>query len=617
MQLKLYFRQFFIIVISAFGYSLLNAKTLDHELFLKEIKNSSDHVYLQCLNKYDEYLEKFPDDIAVHIEKCKFIQFAQYDEYDDYNPNQEAFDSCSSLLASQFPGNPEVLLFQTKYLWGEELKEVFKKAENSVQENSTAWSNEMLGELYLKIANQHYWDKEYLTANKYIHQAIIHDIKHASSLNYARILIALDKKDEALEALIACPDTTSETYELSQKAELFVELKAFSNALELYKRINSIDSTYNNNVKMASTLEGIGEYGFARDYLVADTSKSWNKETALQRLLMHDLKYQDGDVCIETYNQYRDFGYLTDPLGAYRLKLFFAHPMQNWKLRDFLSLFVLAVVILFLAIIPFVWILPIYVVGHKWNFINGNKAFTTIWGLKAFWFVSAGYFIASLLALMADPEYLYSLSESSFSEAELSRERLGLISIYFILFFALFGFATLFKKNLMILFSSLWSFRKSIFTSIGILIVYRILCVSYVRFGITYFGISADDITMSSDFFLTTRQEIEAIIFCAGKFYGFLLICLLVPVYEEIIFRGVILDASHRYFNFTFANIFQSVLFAAIHLNLFLFPAFFIFGIITGYMRKNSGGLLPGIVFHVINNALAISVLLANNFNEI
>ena len=110
--------------------------------------------------------------------------------------------------------------------------------------------------------------------------------------------------------------------------------------------------------------------------------------------------------------------------------------------------------------------------------------------------------------------------------------------------------------------------------------------------------------------FLAGRQDIEAILAVGGSGIGFLLICLLVPFYEEIVFRGVILDACQRYLNFTAANVIQAVLFAAIHMSLYLFPVFLLFGLIAGFMRKNTGGLLAGIVFHVMNNTLAIGILL-------
>jgi membrane protease YdiL (CAAX protease family)/tetratricopeptide (TPR) repeat protein len=602
----------FLIVITFLYLSINNlpAKTLDHKSFLHEMENSSDQVYSQCLLKYDDYLKEFPNDVSVFIEKCKFIQFAQYDDYEDYNPNQAEFDSCVKNLTENFPNNPEVLIFQTSYLWGDELKNVFTVAEKSVKDSPEKWSNENLAIMYLKISDNYYWEEEYQLAYSYIKKAINKDKKYKSSLEHARILIEMNNKEKALDVLLSIVDTSKITWQLSQKADLLLQLEAYSEALELYKLIDEIDSTFNNNLELANTLEGVGKYDFARSYLIADTSQHWDKETALRNLLTHDIKYQDGEMCILTYNQYRDLGYLMDPIGIYRLKIFFLHPFQPLKFRDIISLLAFLLILALLLIVPSIWILPVYFIGHHFKLKDKNKSFTTLWGLKAFWLVSAGYLIASFFTIFVDPEIIYSHFNSSFYTPELSQSQLGLMAIVFISIFSIFGFTSLYKKNFFILLSSLWTIRKSILVGIGILLIYRILIGIYIKIGVYSFDISIDEIANIPNILLSSKQEIEAIITSYGKLIGFLIICLIVPIYEEIIFRGVIFDACQRYISFNSANVIQALLFATIHLNLFLFPVFFLFGFITGILRRKSGGLLPGIVFHIINNTLAISILL-------
>ncbi len=586
------------------------ADTLDHTVFLQQINNSSDVVYRTCLDKYDEYLKQNPNDIAVHIEKCKFIQLAQYDDEEGYNPNQEAFDSCASTLIKQFPSHPEIFLFQASYLWGDELKMVFKEAEAAVDNAPDDWSDAQLGKLYKDISYHYYLESEFPQAFTYIEKAIARDTTHKHSLEYARILIETDRRLDALNVLRSIKDTTRITWELSNKADLYLELEDYASALALYNLIDEIDSTYNNNVKIANTLEGVGEYHSARNYLVADTSMGWNKENALKKLLLHDLKFHSGDQGLSTYNAFRNFGYYTDPIAIYRLKLFLAHPFQPWKLRDILGLMTLQAMLLLLCAIPFVWILPVYFVGHYFNLVSRPKAYVSHWGLKAFWFVSTGYLLASFIAAWVEPGYFYSLIISSFDTTEISQEQEGRMGILFILIFAVFGLAALYKIPPKILVSNQWPIGKIILQGIGYFVLYKVMVNIYIMVVASGFGITIEDMTGLLSHFLATRQEIEAILAVGGAGIGFLLICLIVPIYEEIVFRGVILDAGQRYLNFKAANVIQALLFATIHLNLYLFPVFFLFGMITGIMRKQSGGLLAGIVFHVINNFLAMAVLL-------
>ena len=597
-----------IILILPFGV-VSGQKTLDHEVFLQKIANSSDNIYRECISEYDAYLEKFPDDVAVMVEKCKFIQYAQYDEEADYNPNQAEFDSCSASLIKRYPLDTEVLLFEISYLWGEDLEQVFEKAEASVKENPGDWNNEELAALYKAISENYYYDDENNQALDYIEKAIANDTVYSYFIDYARILLELNRKKEALDVLLSVQDTTEDTWRMSMKADMLLKLEAYQGALDVYHLIEKTDSTYNNNHELASALEGAGQYEPAREYLVADTAESWDKEGAVRDLLRYDLKHQDGSVCYESYNNLRDFGYLTDPIGLYRIKLFFLHPFQPWKFRDIIGILSLLVLLGLLAVIPYIWILPIHYLGKASGSALRKKPYEPAWGLKMFWFVSAGYLIASLFASVAEPETLYTLVNSSYFDraTEMTSTVMGHESLIFIIILAVFGFAAMYKVKPRVLLGDSWSVRRSLFMGLALLFAFKIASGIYIRLGMEKFDISIDDLASIPNIVLASKQEIEAIITTFGKLPALLLIGLLVPVYEEIIFRGVVLDACTRNMNFNVANILQASVFSLVHGSVFLFPAFFLFGILTGSMRKRSGGLLPGIIFHAFNN---ISVLL-------
>jgi len=598
-----------LLLLTLIPSSLLGGSKLSHEVFLKELENSNNQIYNKCLRIYDEYLTKHPNDINVQIEKCKFIQLAQYDDDEYYNPNQETFDSCASVLTKKYPTNPDVLIFQTTYLYEDELAEVFKKAEEAVNKNPEEWSNKSTSTLFLTMANRYYYDSKYDLAYSYIHRAIFYEEQYRASFEYARILYKKGSEQEALKALLENNDSTKSAWELNQKADLLLKLKAYPKALEIYNLIDEIDSTYNNNVELANTLEGIGEHDLSRKYLVADTSKNWDKSGAIRKLLEHDFKYQNGDSCIKTYHKYRDLGYSADPLGIYRIKLLFSHPFQALNFRDILGLLTLLLAFLIFLLIPSVWILPVYFIGHNWKLINQEKIKKTLWGLKSFWIISSGYLLASFVALLVDPDYLYSSLNSSFDTVEQTEDLQGKTMLIFVIISMMFGFGILFKSNFKILLSKNWSIKKSVLLAGILLIAYKIIAGIYIKIGFTGFDISVDDLTFITDIFLSIRPDIDSFINYYGIGTSFIFLGLIAPVYEEIMFRGVVLDSCSRYLNFTSANIIQASLFAIIHPSLFLFPAYFLFAIITGILRKKSGGLLSGIVFHAGNNILAILLM--------
>jgi len=112
-------------------------------------------------------------------------------------------------------------------------------------------------------------------------------------------------------------------------------------------------------------------------------------------------------------------------------------------------------------------------------------------------------------------------------------------------------------------------------------------------------------LTESSSVIASINESIISI----NKFYnpvlGFLFVVVLVPFYEEVLFRGIFLSACERNMRFVYANILQSIVFALVHQSLNLFVFYFAFGMIAGHYRQKSQGLIISTSMHMMNNLLA------------
>jgi membrane protease YdiL (CAAX protease family) len=84
--------------------------------------------------------------------------------------------------------------------------------------------------------------------------------------------------------------------------------------------------------------------------------------------------------------------------------------------------------------------------------------------------------------------------------------------------------------------------------------------------------------------------------------------CLLVPVFEEIFFRGLLLSWLNRHMRFTPALLAQAVLFAAMHVYPVAFPYAFLAGLATGYVRRATGSTFNTVLMHAINNVVLLLV---------
>ena len=99
--------------------------------------------------------------------------------------------------------------------------------------------------------------------------------------------------------------------------------------------------------------------------------------------------------------------------------------------------------------------------------------------------------------------------------------------------------------------------------------------------------------------------------------WGYFVVGLLAPVAEELVFRGAILRAllewcqrldseKLRFLKSHWTMIAVSaLLFALVHGNPAQMPHAFVIGLLLGWMYWRTGSVVPGVVFHWVNNSLA------------
>jgi membrane protease YdiL (CAAX protease family) len=83
----------------------------------------------------------------------------------------------------------------------------------------------------------------------------------------------------------------------------------------------------------------------------------------------------------------------------------------------------------------------------------------------------------------------------------------------------------------------------------------------------------------------------------------------LVPIAEEIYFRGYVFRAYYDQKGPLQAYLFSAALFAVVHLNLQAFVPIFAVGLFLAFLYRHTGSILPGILAHAFNNAVAFAVL--------
>jgi membrane protease YdiL (CAAX protease family) len=85
-------------------------------------------------------------------------------------------------------------------------------------------------------------------------------------------------------------------------------------------------------------------------------------------------------------------------------------------------------------------------------------------------------------------------------------------------------------------------------------------------------------------------------------------VVVIAPIYEEIIFRGILLKGMANKINPNLALVVSAILFAIVHLNIPQGINAFFLGLIIGFIYLSTGSIYLSIFAHFVNNFLAITV---------
>jgi membrane protease YdiL (CAAX protease family) len=88
--------------------------------------------------------------------------------------------------------------------------------------------------------------------------------------------------------------------------------------------------------------------------------------------------------------------------------------------------------------------------------------------------------------------------------------------------------------------------------------------------------------------------------------FGYLVIGLMAPLAEEIVFRGAILRSLLKWTSRHWLAIALSALcFALVHANPAQMPHAFLVGLLLGWMYYRTGSIIPCVTYHWVNNSVA------------
>lgn len=162
------------------------------------------------------------------------------------------------------------------------------------------------------------------------------------------------------------------------------------------------------------------------------------------------------------------------------------------------------------------------------------------------------------------------------------------------------------------------NFRRDIFKKVkyskkiiplGVMSVGGILLISTTIYIIYSTIIQVVGLTIPApDFTFPSSKSMQAIYI--------LYICILGPILEEIIFRGIVLNTIKKYGAFT-AIIFTSIIFSMFHLNLVQFMTPLLLGILLAFVTIKTESTVPAIIIHIFNNTIATLITFLSEYSQV
>lgn len=537
----------------------------------------------QTLARFDRRVAEAPGDAIAALERCRFIEGAFYDPLEGNSTRQEGYDACRAELEERFGDHPDVGVALIEDLYEED---AVVAGEEFLAAPPEAAEPRHLAAVHAHLAEQDY---DEVSSGEHAEQAMALDPSRELRAIAARGRIASGDRDGARELLLAGLMETEETWQLRAKAALLTELDAFDEALAAFREADRRDGQPEAHEDLPRALAGTGDVEGARAAWQA-LEDGWVSDEARRARFEFELAHGDAASAAAAYEWLRNDDWSNDPFGRDRLTLLLAHPSAPWSWSHAWGFVGLGFLLFGVALVPSLWILPVAFAGLGRRAALAPPADERSFTLRQAWAVSALYLIAETIGVFLYFEIIAEPDDTSpAGRALLARHALLTFSL------SLAAVLLIVRGRVRSLLApGTWGWQRMLAAAAGATLVLQLV------FALAVWALSAE----SAD--PATTELVRAVSASYGLPVSLFLVALLVPVLEEIVFRGVLLSAFARHLSPRWANWVQAGLFGLAHAHPVVTPYSFAIGLVTGWMTRRTGSLRPAVLLHVVNNAVAV-----------
>lgn len=544
-------------------------------------------LYREMLARYDVATRAAPDDAALALARCRLMS-AYTDE--EFAWLQEAYDAlapCVDDVATRFPDVPEVQLYAFREDWSDD---ALVRGEALIADSS-GWKEDTRRALHAELASRYRIEGDEKRANELaVVAARLGDPISVPAA--ARQLIAAGDQAGATALLL---ETPLPEYDGSLgpriDAALLLDDPAVAQAL-----LQQVEPAHLGLVGAARARVLLRAGDGAGALAAAETAHGLDED--LRRLRFdaamlagrHDaaaeqVAMQDTDAFDQNMERFARLMHAA-PAAL-------AHPPMA------LALLVFVVVLTAIFVLPGFLLVPVHYRGLAGRLRGHTRTPLFTWaGLRGAWLGLATLLIAPMLAaVLFVPEGVASFFGSEGKPNATALTHTMLLGVVI----ALVALSPYLLRAMRDMRGTMSIWRQMGFVALALVPLYAAAAIQ-----------GGWNAWRQADMDTAQAQAVEVLInggAAGGPLLAMLLVVVLGPLLEELVFRGLLLGGMSRHIGFGWANTLQALLFAIIHFDPPRFTFYLMLGLLGGYLVRRTNSLLPAIALHMIANGIAFAVL--------
>ncbi|HEY1151578.1 MAG TPA: type II CAAX endopeptidase family protein [Pseudoduganella sp.] len=557
---------------------------------IAKVEEATQGAYDAALAELDAAIKQAPGDIELAIARCRFLQFYGDPEAGRWIPGaQETYAPCTQELRERWPNVPQVALFEMESLFGEE----GATRGEAILKTADQWPAPSRRELLVQTSASHEFGGNPERGGELALMAI--RLGDTSRTGAAAQYLANQKKLDEAAALLAKAAPSEDPMDVASRVRAALALPDPKAGLAELRRQPKLMEFVDREVAARAYMRA-GDYASAQRVL---------KDVCIKCEATRSLKFEAA-MGARDYAGAAKLVDLTDrPNFATHLSRFatlaMAAPITLVSPTMLPGVAIGLAYLLVLLLAPGVVLVPAHYRGlaRRLKGKVSEPMFPAI-GLKRAWYGAAVALVVPMLVLLlVKPDAVAAMvAGTTGASAQMFRAFLIAESVALLcLAPALVGIT---RRQFL-------GDRTALRTWWIVLLMWAALLglgwtLTIVQ---TLLGVN-----LETNQTRMVAAMVEGGAELGGPMLTLLILALIGPLFEEFVFRGLMLGGLSRHISFGWANALQALGFAAMHDDPPRFLYYLAMGLFGGWLVKRTGSLAPTIALHVLNNAVAVGVLL-------